>query len=72
MLEDLLDDDKKYRTNENLIPNFLRAAIKLQLFPSLFNCQINLFEKLKNQYYFFTRINDIYKWNELKRMPSNT
>jgi hypothetical protein len=29
MLENLLDDDKKYRTNENLIPNFLRKAIKL-------------------------------------------
>lgn len=27
MLEDLLDDDKIYRTNETLIPNFLRAAI---------------------------------------------
>jgi len=28
MLEDLLDDDKIYRTNENLIPNFIRSAIK--------------------------------------------
>ncbi|MDI5888714.1 MAG: homoserine O-succinyltransferase [Flavobacterium sp.] len=27
MLEDLLDDDKIYRTNETLIPNFLRTAI---------------------------------------------
>ena len=27
MLEDLLDDDKIYRTNETLIPNFLRIAI---------------------------------------------
>ena len=27
MLEDLLDDDKIYRTNETLIPNFLRFAI---------------------------------------------
>ena len=27
MLEDLLDDDKIYRTNETLIPNFLRSAI---------------------------------------------
>lgn len=27
MLEDLLDDDKIYRTNEVLIPNFLRMAI---------------------------------------------
>ncbi|MEL1240261.1 type 1 glutamine amidotransferase [Flavobacterium flavipallidum] len=27
MLEDLVDDDKIYRTNETLIPNFLRAAI---------------------------------------------
>jgi homoserine O-succinyltransferase len=27
MLEDLLDDDKIYRTNETLIPNFLRQAI---------------------------------------------
>jgi homoserine O-succinyltransferase len=27
MLEDLLDDDKIYRTNETLIPNFIRAAI---------------------------------------------
>lgn len=27
MLEDLLDDDKIYRTNETLIPNFLRNAI---------------------------------------------
>ncbi|WP_035672583.1 type 1 glutamine amidotransferase [Flavobacterium sp. 83] len=27
MLEDLLDDDKIYRTNETLIPNFLRMAI---------------------------------------------
>lgn len=27
MLEDLLDDDKIYRTNETLIPNFLRVAI---------------------------------------------
>lgn len=27
MLEDLLDDDKIYRTNEILIPNFLRMAI---------------------------------------------
>ncbi len=27
MLEDLLDDDKSYRTNETLIPNFLRIAI---------------------------------------------
>lgn len=27
MLEDLLDDDKIYRTNENLIPNFIRIAI---------------------------------------------
>lgn len=27
MLEDLMDDDKIYRTNETLIPNFLRAAI---------------------------------------------
>jgi GMP synthase-like glutamine amidotransferase len=27
MLEDLMDDDKIYRTNETLIPNFLRIAI---------------------------------------------
>lgn len=27
MLEDILDDDKIYRTNETLIPNFLRIAI---------------------------------------------
>ena len=27
MLEDLVDDDKIYRTNETLIPNFLRIAI---------------------------------------------
>ena len=27
MLEDLMDDDKIYRTNETLIPNFLRMAI---------------------------------------------
>ncbi|OYX84845.1 MAG: GMP synthase [Flavobacteriales bacterium 32-34-25] len=27
MLEDLVDDDKIYRTNETLIPNFLRSAI---------------------------------------------
>jgi hypothetical protein len=27
MLEDLMDDDKIYRTNETLIPNFLRTAI---------------------------------------------
>ncbi|WP_016989355.1 type 1 glutamine amidotransferase [Flavobacterium sp. ACAM 123] len=27
MLEDLMDDDKIYKTNETLIPNFLRAAI---------------------------------------------
>ena len=27
MLEDLVDDDKVYRTNETLIPNFLRSAI---------------------------------------------
>ncbi len=27
MLEDLLDDDKIYRTNETLIPNFLKIAI---------------------------------------------
>lgn len=27
MLEDLLDDDKIYRTNETLVPNFLRTAI---------------------------------------------
>lgn len=27
MLEDLLDDDKIYRTNETMIPNFLRIAI---------------------------------------------
>jgi homoserine O-succinyltransferase/O-acetyltransferase len=27
MLEDLMDDDKIYRTNETLIPNFLRLAI---------------------------------------------
>jgi GMP synthase-like glutamine amidotransferase len=27
MLEDLLDDDKIYRTNETLIPNFLRSAV---------------------------------------------
>jgi len=27
MLEDLLDDDKIYKTNETLIPNFLRIAI---------------------------------------------
>jgi homoserine O-succinyltransferase len=27
MLEDLLDDDKIFRTNETLIPNFLRTAI---------------------------------------------
>ncbi len=27
MLEDLLDDDKIYKTNETLIPNFLRSAI---------------------------------------------
>lgn len=27
MLEDLLDDNKIYRTNETLIPNFLRSAI---------------------------------------------
>lgn len=27
MLEDLLDDDKIYRTNETLIPNFIRIAI---------------------------------------------
>ncbi len=27
MLEDLVDDDKIYRTNETLIPNFLRMAI---------------------------------------------
>jgi homoserine O-succinyltransferase/O-acetyltransferase len=27
MLEDILDDDKVYRTNETLIPNFLRSAI---------------------------------------------
>jgi homoserine O-succinyltransferase len=27
MLEDLLDDDKIYRTNETIIPNFLRIAI---------------------------------------------
>jgi GMP synthase-like glutamine amidotransferase len=27
MLEDLVDDDKIYRTNETLIPNFLRTAI---------------------------------------------
>ena len=27
MLEDLLDDDKIYRTNETMIPNFLKAAI---------------------------------------------
>lgn len=27
MLEDLLDDDKIYNTNETLIPNFLRIAI---------------------------------------------
>lgn len=27
MLEDLLDDDKIYQTNETLIPNVLRAAI---------------------------------------------
>lgn len=27
MLEDVLDDDKIYRTNETLIPNFLRSAI---------------------------------------------
>lgn len=27
MLEDLMDDDKIYRTNETMIPNFLRAAI---------------------------------------------
>jgi esterase/lipase superfamily enzyme len=27
MLEDLLDDDKIYKTNETLIPNFLRTAI---------------------------------------------
>ncbi len=27
MLEDLLDDDKIYRTNETLIPNFIRLAI---------------------------------------------
>lgn len=27
MLEDLVDDDKIYRTNETLIPNFIRSAI---------------------------------------------
>lgn len=27
MLEDLMDDDKIYRTNETLIPNFLRIAV---------------------------------------------
>ena len=27
MLEDLLDEDKIYKTNETLIPNFLRIAI---------------------------------------------
>jgi hypothetical protein len=27
MLEDLLDDDKIYKTNETLIPNFLKIAI---------------------------------------------
>ena len=27
MLEDLLDDEKIYKTNETLIPNFLRIAI---------------------------------------------
>ena len=27
MLENLLDDEKIYRTNETLIPNFLRMAI---------------------------------------------
>ena len=27
MLEDLMDDDKIYKTNETLIPNFLRTAI---------------------------------------------
>ena len=27
MLEDLLDDDKIYKTNETLIPNFIRLAI---------------------------------------------
>jgi len=27
MLEDLLDEDKIYKTNETLIPNFLRLAI---------------------------------------------
>jgi hypothetical protein len=26
MLEDSLDDDKIYKTNETLIPNFLRTA----------------------------------------------
>jgi hypothetical protein len=28
MLEDLMDDDKIYRTNETLIPNFLRNSHK--------------------------------------------
>jgi hypothetical protein len=27
MLEDLLDEDKIYKTNETIIPNFLRNAI---------------------------------------------
>ena len=27
MLEDLLDEDKIYKTNETIIPNFLRIAI---------------------------------------------
>ena len=27
MLENLMDDDKIYKTNETLIPNFLRTAI---------------------------------------------